>query len=125
MRIWLRDASANDPLQPEIPNFSFRNLWIYRIVGFLSVPVYLLGAHNFYAGYYKRGIIQFIISNGSLILGMLHNIYSDIFPNIQPWPSFILLAVYAWVLIELFNVKTDSNGDLLSREVSRLNPNFF
>ena len=55
-----------------------------------------LGIHNFYAGYYRRGAIQVLIT---AVLGWLY-------------VGFVITMV--WALIELIRVKTDAQGNPMS-----------
>jgi TM2 domain-containing membrane protein YozV len=55
-----------------------------------------LGIHNFYAGYYRRGAIQVVIT---AVLGWLY-------------VGFVITIV--WALIELITVKTDAQGNPMS-----------
>jgi TM2 domain-containing membrane protein YozV len=55
----------------------------------------LLGIHNFYAGYFGRGVAQLLIV---LTLG---------------WFVIGLVIVAFWVIMELITVKQDAAGDLL------------
>lgn len=114
-RIWQKEVPADDKMIPEIPRYSFKNVSDYRFLGFLGIFLYVPGAHNLYLGYYKKGIAQLMIAYGSLTLGIRHSANPNLHPNIQPWVSFVLLAVYAWIIVELFSARTDSHGDLLSR----------
>ena len=115
-RIWLREASADAPLRPEILKISFRNIWIYRILVFAGPFFFVIGAHNFYAGRYKRSLAQFLTINGLLSLGALTAANPHLFPNLQPWLSPVaVIALYAWILTELITTRTDANGDLMSR----------
>lgn len=52
-----------------------------------------LGIHNFYAGYYGRGIAQLLIC----ICSGAYN--------------FLLVILFFWTIFEMFNVKQDSNGN--------------
>lgn len=51
-----------------------------------------LGMHNFYAGYFGRGITQLLIC---IFLG---------------WLIFPIVILFIWILIEVFTVKQDPNG---------------
>ena len=54
-----------------------------------------LGIHNFYAGYYAKGLTQLLI----VLLGS--------------WLIVPLFVVGIWVIIELFQIKKDANGNYL------------
>lgn len=62
----------------------------------LGVLLGLLGIHNFYAGYYGRGAAQLIIT---LLLG---------------WVIIGIVITGLWVLIELFTVREDADGNTLA-----------
>ncbi len=66
---------------------------IYIILGIFFG---LLGIHNFYAGRYGVGAIQLLITG---ILG---------------WFVVGLFITAFWVIYELFTVKADGSGDLMS-----------
>ena len=61
----------------------------------LGILLGLLGIHNFYAGYYGRGAAQLIIT---LLLG---------------WVVIGIFITGFWVLIELFTVRHDADGNVL------------
>lgn len=62
---------------------------VYIILGiFLG----LAGVHNFYAGYYRKGAVQLVLT---ITLG---------------WTIIVLLAVIIWVVVELCTVTEDENG---------------
>jgi TM2 domain-containing membrane protein YozV len=54
-----------------------------------------LGIHNFYAGYYTRGLAQ-------LLLTLL-----------TAWLVIPIFIIAIWVVLELFLIKKDSNGNYL------------
>ena len=62
----------------------------------LGILLGLLGIHNFYAGYYGRGAAQLIIT---LLLG---------------WVVVVVVITGLWVLIELFTVTDDADGNAMS-----------
>ena len=63
---------------------------IYVLLAYFAC---VIGLHNFYAGYYKRGIIQLILS------------------LISPFMMFVpLLVVSLWGLGEMLFVNTDAKG---------------
>jgi TM2 domain-containing membrane protein YozV len=62
----------------------------------LGVLLGLFGIHNFYAGYYEKGLLQLIIT---LELG----------------PIYIGLVITAvWILIDLLTVRHDADGNLMA-----------
>ena len=62
----------------------------------LGVVLGLFGIHNFYAGYYEKGLLQLIIT---LELG----------------PIYIGLVITgSWVLIDLLTVRHDGDGNLMA-----------
>jgi len=65
---------------------------------FILLGVFLggLGIHNFYVGYFGRGIAQLLVS---LLTG---------------WLIFPLLAVWIWVIVELCTVTADAKGNALT-----------
>jgi TM2 domain-containing membrane protein YozV len=62
----------------------------------LGVLLGLLGIHNFYAGYYGRGAVQLLIT---LILG---------------WVYVGLVITGLWVLVDLFTVSVDAQGNAMT-----------
>ena len=60
---------------------------IYILLGIFFIG---MGFHNFYAGYWKRGLIQLILSCASLF--------------------FLVPIIYGWTLYELCVVKEDADG---------------
>jgi len=66
-----------------------KSLNLYIVLGFFFG---LLGVHNFYLGYTRKGIIQ---ASVSLVLGVT---------------GVALVVVAIWVLVELFTVREDANG---------------
>ena len=63
----------------------------------LGVLLGVFGIHNFYAGYYGRGIAQLVIS---VALGWVYGL------------GVILTGI--WVMYELFTVTTDAQGNFLA-----------
>ena len=62
-----------------------KSLIVYQLLGlFLGC----LGIHNFYTGYYKRAVVQILITLS----------------------GFGISIVFIWALIEIFMVKKDANG---------------
>ena len=66
-----------------------KNRGVFIILGLLFG---MLGFHNFYAGYYVRGLIQLLIT---VLTG---------------WLIIPLLVLAPCVVLELFLVKKDANG---------------
>jgi len=62
----------------------------------LGILLGLLGIHNFYAGYYGRGAAQLIIT---LLLG---------------WIVIGIVITGLWVLVDLFTVTNDADGNAMS-----------
>ncbi len=62
----------------------------------LGVLLGLLGIHNFYAGYYGRGAAQLVIT---VLLG---------------WVLVGIFITAIWVLIELFTVTADADGNRMA-----------
>lgn len=67
-------------------------------LAFILLGIFLggLGIHNFYAGYYGRGIAQLLLSLSGICLFI-------------PW-----LLVCIWVLIEICVVTQDASGNRLA-----------
>ncbi|MBD3825645.1 TM2 domain-containing protein [Stenotrophomonas sp.] len=65
---------------------------VYIILGLLFGT---LGIHNFYAGYYGRGVAQLLIT---LLLG---------------WAIIGLAVTFIWALIEIIVEARDGSGDLM------------
>ncbi len=85
-----REATASAGAQPPQVIKQAKSRGIYVILGlFLG----LLGIHNFYAGYFGRGVAQLLIV---LVTG---------------WFVVGLVVVAIWVIIELFVVTQDAAGD--------------
>jgi TM2 domain-containing membrane protein YozV len=82
-------GSASGPQQVSVVKTA-KSRGIYIILGLFFG---FLGIHNFYAGYFGRGVCQLLIV---LILG---------------WFVIGFIVVGVWVLIELFVVSTDGAGD--------------
>jgi len=72
---------------------SAKSRGVYIILGIFFG---LLGIHNFYAGHYRRGVWELIVT---LLLG---------FTVIVP------IGVAIWAVIELITIKTDGEGGLMS-----------
>jgi len=72
---------------------SVKSRGIFIILGLL---LGLLGIHNFYASYYGKGAAQLIIT---LVLG---------------WVYIGVVITGIWVLIELFMVKDDADGNAMA-----------
>jgi TM2 domain-containing membrane protein YozV len=66
---------------------------VYIILGLL---LGLLGIHNFYAGYYRIGAVQLIIT---LLLG---------------WVYLGIFITGLWVIVDLFTVTEDADGRAMS-----------
>lgn len=86
------ESERNVGLSPQQLVKQAKSRGIYVILGLFFG---FLGIHNFYAGYFGRGVSQLLIV---LTLG---------------WFVIGLVIVAFWVIIELFTVTHDAAGDLL------------
>lgn len=87
----LRGAPARSTKPMVVRSVKSRGVYII-----LGVLLGLLGIHNFYAGYYGRGAAQLIIT---LLLG---------------WVIIGIFITGIWVLIELFTVAEDADGNAMT-----------
>jgi TM2 domain-containing membrane protein YozV len=62
----------------------------------LGVLLGLFGIHNFYAGYYGKGVLQLLIT---ITWGMIY---------------IGIIITGTWVLIDLYTVRRDANGNLMT-----------
>ena len=64
-------------------------------LGYILFGLFLgiFGIHNFYAGYFGRGIAQLLIT---IVIG---------------WLVVPLIAVFIWVIVEIITVTRDAKGD--------------
>jgi TM2 domain-containing membrane protein YozV len=85
--------SANSDHATPVVIRAVKSRGVFIILGLL---LGYLGIHNFYAGYYGRGLIQVGIT---ALLGWLY-------------VGFVITIV--WALIELITVKTDAQGNAMS-----------
>lgn len=75
-----------------------KNRGMYIILGLLAG---MLGIHNFYAGYDRRGFAQLVLSAISLLFSFLFI------------PIFFLIPVAFSVLFDIILVEKDANGETM------------
>ncbi len=84
----------------------------------LGIFLGLLGIHNFYAGYFRKGVAQIIVSVLSVVAALAGGValYSPM-PNmgILLIGLGVLLRVFwlVWVILDLVTIKTDASGDAM------------
>lgn len=86
--IYKQNSQKENPFNIE-SFFTVRYRAIYILLAFFFGT---FGLHNFYAGYYKNGIIQLLTT---LFLF---------------WLVIPIIIIYVWIFIEIFTVKTDAIG---------------
>lgn len=91
---WVKMQSDNvvrDPRLEGLDDSIRRFRWVYVL---LAIFLGMMGIHNFYAGYVKRGVAQMILS----ILGVF---------------CFGYLISFLWSLVEAIAVRRDADGHAL------------
>lgn len=97
-------------MAPEPRVIGAKNQSVYVVLGFFFGQI---GAHNFYAGYTKRAVVQVSCSTliGSLIL---YELYLSIVAGDKELPFIWSLlpnyAMWIWGVVEICTVKKDAKG---------------
>lgn len=103
-------SSLSSPPNGGVP--AAKDAFLFYILGIFTG---LLGLHNFYAGYKRRGIIQFSV----FCLHLTALFYFALFEPLTAARTFVSspfllflpsLFVYCWNLFEVVIVKTDAKG---------------
>ena len=84
------DEQREKLLTQNLANNAPKSRLIYIL---LALFLGIFGVHNFYAGYWGKGLIQLLLTLLSLFL--------------------LSLIVYIWVVVEVITVKTDASGQAM------------
>lgn len=100
--------NVNDLYENRKPREQWKDRYIYTILGLFGG---VFGVHNFYLGKRKIALLQILISFSWILLLSLS----------KTVPASILFGLLlAWVIIEIFCVRYDPDGDLMNDEARPL-----